>query len=71
MLLAPAATPEPVAALIEREVAQRAAIARSARAVSSGERGVVASSGVEAKARLESDTGLWAKVIKATGMRVD
>ena len=32
---------------------------------------IVASTGAEAKARIESDAALWAKVVKATGMRVD
>ena len=32
---------------------------------------LVASSGVEAKGRLEADTRLWAKVIQDTGMQVD
>ena len=31
----------------------------------------VATSGAEAKARLEADTKLWAKVVEATGMHVD
>jgi tripartite-type tricarboxylate transporter receptor subunit TctC len=71
VLAAPAAIPEPVAALIERE-------ARSAlQAPDVVERfhrvniEVTASSGAEAKTRLDADTRLWAKVIEVTGMRVD
>jgi tripartite-type tricarboxylate transporter receptor subunit TctC len=71
VLLAPAATPEPVAALIEREVLsalQSPDLIERFRPVNMD---VVAVSGVEVKARLEADTRLWAKVIEATGMRAD
>ncbi len=71
VLLAPAATPEPVAALIEREARsalQSPDLVERFRPVNMD---VVALSGVEAKARLEADTRLWAKVIEATGMRAD
>ena len=69
VLLAPSATPEPVMALIERE-------ARSAlNAPDLGKRfrnmDIVASSGAEAKARIEADAKLWVKVIKDTGMQVN
>jgi len=71
VLLAPAATPEPVAALIEREVLsalQSPDLIERFRPVNMD---VVALSGVEVKTRLEADTRLWAKVIEATGMRAD
>jgi tripartite-type tricarboxylate transporter receptor subunit TctC len=71
VLAAPAATPEPVAALIEREVRSalqaRDLIERFARVNVE----IAASSAVEAKARLDADTRLWAKVIETTGMRAD
>jgi tripartite-type tricarboxylate transporter receptor subunit TctC len=71
VLLAPAATPEPVAALIEREARsalQSPDLVERFRPVNMD---VVALSGAETKARLEADTRLWAKVVEATGMRAD
>ena len=71
VLLAPAATPEPVAALIEREARSALQSPDLSSGFAAVNMDVVASSGVEAKARLEADTRLWAKVIEATGMRAD
>ncbi len=69
VLLAPAATPEPVIALIEREV--RSGLNASDLAKRFRNLDIVASSGAEAKARIEADAKLWVKVIKDTGMQVN
>ena len=71
LLLAPAATPEPIIALIEREVRSALQAPHLAERFGSLNIDLVASTGVEAKARLEADTKLWATVIKDTGMSVD
>jgi tripartite-type tricarboxylate transporter receptor subunit TctC len=71
VLAAPASTPDPVAALIEREartaLQARDLVERFGRVNVE----IAASSAAEAKARLDADTRLWAKVIDATGMRAD
>jgi tripartite-type tricarboxylate transporter receptor subunit TctC len=71
LLLAPAATPESVVTLIEREA--RSALQASDLVRRFGARNIeiVASSSVEAKARIDADTKLWAKVINDTGMRAE
>ena len=71
VLLAPAATPEPIAALIEREARNALLAPNLIDRFRPQNMDIVASSGVEAKARIEADTKLWARVIKETGMRVD
>jgi tripartite-type tricarboxylate transporter receptor subunit TctC len=71
VLAAPAATPDPIVFRLEREVRralQAAELAEQFRRVNVD---VVASSAAEAKARLDADTRLWAKVVQATGMHVD
>jgi tripartite-type tricarboxylate transporter receptor subunit TctC len=71
VLLAPAATPEPVVAMIERETRNAlnaSDVIKRFRAVNME---IVASSGAEAKTRLAADAKLWAKVIEDTGMRAD
>ena len=71
VLAVPAGTPEPIAALLEREARsalQSPDLVERFRAVNMR---IVASSGNEAKARLAADSGLWSKVIEATGMRAD
>jgi tripartite-type tricarboxylate transporter receptor subunit TctC len=71
VLAAPTATPEPVAALIEREI--RAALQAPDLVKRFGQVNldVVATSSAEAKARIDADARLWVKVIEATGMRAD
>jgi tripartite-type tricarboxylate transporter receptor subunit TctC len=71
VLLAPAATPEPVVALIEREARSALQAPDLIKRFRSVNMDIVASSGAEAKARLQADIRLWAKVIEATGMRAD
>lgn len=71
VLAGPAGIPEPIAALLEREVQQ----ALTSPALQEKLRaqdiliGWIASA--EAKARIKSDFEKWAKVVKATGMQVD
>lgn len=71
VLLVPAATPEPVVALIEREARRALQAPDLVDRFHSLNIEIVASSGSEAKARLEADTRLWAKVIKDTAMSVE
>jgi tripartite-type tricarboxylate transporter receptor subunit TctC len=71
VLAAPAGIPEPVAALIEREARNALQAPDLVQRFRPLNMDIVASSGTEAKARLAADTGLWAKVIEATAMRVD
>ena len=71
LLLAPAATPEPIVAMIERESRNALQAPDLIQRFGLVNMDIVASSGAEAKARLEADTRLWAKVIEATGMRAD
>jgi len=71
VLAAPAAIPEPVAALIEREARsalQDPELIERFRRVNIE---IIASSSLQAKARLDADTRLWAGVIEATGMHVN
>jgi tripartite-type tricarboxylate transporter receptor subunit TctC len=71
VLLAPAATPEPVVAMIEREARSALLGPDLIKQFRLQNTEIVASSGAEAKARIEADTKLWAKVIQDIGMRVD
>jgi tripartite-type tricarboxylate transporter receptor subunit TctC len=71
LLMAPAATPEPVVALIEHEARNALRNPELAKRLRPMNLDIVASTGAEAKARLETDTRLWVKVINDTGMRVD
>jgi tripartite-type tricarboxylate transporter receptor subunit TctC len=71
VLLAPAATPEPVMVLIEREVRSALNTSDMAKRFRPLNMDIVASTGAEAKARIEADARLWVKVIKDTGMQVN
>jgi tripartite-type tricarboxylate transporter receptor subunit TctC len=71
VLAAPAAIPEPIAALLEREVRTALRSPNVLERVRTFDMRIVASTGAEAKARIEGDTRKWAKVIEATGMRAD
>jgi tripartite-type tricarboxylate transporter receptor subunit TctC len=71
LLMAPAATPEPIVTMIAREAhsaLQDASLVQRFRAQNMD---IVGASGAEAKARMEVDTKLWAKVIKDTGMKAE
>jgi tripartite-type tricarboxylate transporter receptor subunit TctC len=71
LLLAPAATPEPVIALIEREVRSALQASDLINRFRAQNMEIVASSGTDARTRIDSDTRLWAKVIKDTGMKAE
>jgi len=71
VLAAPAGIPDSVAALLEREVQQ--ALASQGLQEKFGAQDILLdwAGSAETKARIEADAQLWAKVVKATGMRVD
>ena len=71
VLAAPAAIPEPVATLIEREVRNGLQDPELIERFGRVNMVITGSSGSQAKARLDADTRLWAKVIEATGMHVN
>jgi len=71
VLLAPAATPEPVSALIEREARKALLAPELVDRFRNSTIDFVATSGADAKARLAADAKLWVKVIHDTGMRAD
>jgi tripartite-type tricarboxylate transporter receptor subunit TctC len=71
LLLAPAATPEPVVTLIEREARKVLSASDLINRFRPQNTEIVASSGIDARARMEADTKLWAKVIKDTGMKAE
>jgi tripartite-type tricarboxylate transporter receptor subunit TctC len=70
-LAVPSGTPEPVAALLEREIHKALTSPDIQERLLPMDMRVVASTGVEAKSRIQSDAALWAKVVQATGMHVD
>lgn len=70
-LAVPFGTPEPVAALLEREIHIALTSPDIQERLLPLDMRVVASSGAEAQSRIESDRKLWAKVVEATGMHVD
>jgi len=70
-LLAPAATPEAVVALLEREARSALQAADLVKRFATMNVDIVASSAADARARLEADAKLWPKVIKDTEMRAD
>jgi tripartite-type tricarboxylate transporter receptor subunit TctC len=70
-MLAPTEIADPVAALLEREVQKALKSPDLQERFRPQGTTIVASTGAEAKARIEADTKLWAKVIKDTGMHVD
>jgi tripartite-type tricarboxylate transporter receptor subunit TctC len=71
VLLAPAATPEAVVALIEREARSALNDPDLIKRFQEVNFEIVASSGTEARSRVEADAKVWVKVIEDTGMRAD
>jgi tripartite-type tricarboxylate transporter receptor subunit TctC len=65
-----AGTPEAVAALLENEVRNALQSPDLQARFRPLDLKIIASTGAEAKSRLQSDAALWAKVVKATGMHV-
>jgi tripartite-type tricarboxylate transporter receptor subunit TctC len=71
VLLAPAAIPDTVAVLLEREVSQALRAPDLAEKLRNHGYEIAATTGVEAKARLQAERRLWARVIKAAGVHVN
>src|SRR5215831_3067170 len=63
----PSGTPEPEAALLEREIHKALTSPDIQERLLPMDMRVVASTSIEAKSRIQSDAALWAKVVKATG----
>jgi tripartite-type tricarboxylate transporter receptor subunit TctC len=70
-ILSPAGIPEPVAALLEREVRKALASPDLQERFRVQNMNIVATNGAEATARITADARLWADVVKSTGMRID
>jgi tripartite-type tricarboxylate transporter receptor subunit TctC len=71
VMLAPAGIPEPIAALLEREISAALKlpdIVERLRVMDTTPAGIV---GPQVRARLKADRETWAKVIAAAGMRLD
>jgi tripartite-type tricarboxylate transporter receptor subunit TctC len=71
VLLAPAGLPEPIAALLEREVQaalEHADVIERLRAMDTTPVAII---GPEVRARLQADRAVWAKVVAAAKMRLD
>jgi tripartite-type tricarboxylate transporter receptor subunit TctC len=71
VLAAPAAIPETIALLLEREVMRALALPDLQEKLRVQDILIAPTPGAEAKARIKSDFQKWAKVVEATGMRVD
>jgi tripartite-type tricarboxylate transporter receptor subunit TctC len=71
VLAAPAAIPEPIATLLEREVLRALALPDLQEKLRVQDMLIAPTPGAEAKARIASDFQKWAKVVEATGMRVE
>lgn len=71
VLLAPAGLPEPIAALLERQVQavlKLADVVERLRAMDTIPAGII---GPEVRTRIKADRAEWAKVVAAAGMRLD
>jgi tripartite-type tricarboxylate transporter receptor subunit TctC len=71
VLLAPAGIPEAVAVLLEQEVRQALRSPGLAEKLRDHGYDIAATTGAEAKARLQAERRLWADVVKAAGIRVN
>jgi tripartite-type tricarboxylate transporter receptor subunit TctC len=71
VLAAPAAIPEPIALLLEREVMRALALPDLQEKLRVQDILIAPTPGAEAKARIKSDFEKWAKVVEATNMRID
>lgn len=70
-LAVPAATPESAASLLERAVREALKSPDLQVQLLPLDMKIAATTGAEARARIEADAKLWAKVVKTTGMHVD
>ena len=71
VLLAPAGVPDAIADLLEREVQLALKHADVQERLRAQDLEAVGSSGAEARARLQADTELWARIVKLAKMQVD
>jgi tripartite-type tricarboxylate transporter receptor subunit TctC len=71
VLAAPAGLPEPVAGLLDREVQRALAPPDLQEKLRARDIVITPTPSAEATARIKSDVGKWADVVKATGMQVD
>jgi tripartite-type tricarboxylate transporter receptor subunit TctC len=71
VLAGPAGIPGSLTALLEREVQQALAASEFQEKLRAQDVLVEWTGSADTKARIEADAKLWAKVVKATGMRVD
>ena len=71
VLAAPAGIPEPVAALLEREVLRVLASPELQQKYRAQDILITPSPGAETTARIKTDFEKWAKVVRAAGMQVD
>jgi tripartite-type tricarboxylate transporter receptor subunit TctC len=71
VLAAPAGIPEPVAALLEREVLRVLASPELQQKYRVQDILIAPTPGAETTARIKTDLEKWAKVVRATGMQVD
>jgi tripartite-type tricarboxylate transporter receptor subunit TctC len=71
VLLAPAGVPDAIAGRLEREVQLALKHADVQERFRAQDLEAVGSSGVEARARLQADTELWARIVKLAKMQVD
>ena len=71
VLAAPAGIPEPVAALLEREVLRILASPELQQKYRAQDILIAPTPGTETKARIKTDFEKWAKVVRAAGMQVD
>lgn len=69
--LAPAAVPDAIAALLERELQAALRFPDVREKFSAQDLEAAGSSAAEARARLEADTALWARIVVKAGMQVD
>ena len=67
----PAGIPEPIAALLERELQQAVQSPDLQERFRSNDTEPAGTTGAEATARIKADRELWARVVKATGMTVE
>jgi tripartite-type tricarboxylate transporter receptor subunit TctC len=68
---APAAVPEPVAALLEREVREALQSPDLKERFRTQDIGILGSTGAQAKMRIKADAELWAGIVKAANMQLD
>ncbi len=71
VMMAPAGIPEPIAALLEREVRLALNSPDLQDKFRASDHRTIASTGADARAQIKSDRELWAKVVKAANMRID